>query len=371
MATLHGEPVDRPAVSFYEVGGFLVDPSDPDPYNVYNAPSWQPLLQLAEEKTDLIRMGMLQPLPGARVAHQSFYTHETYEKDDSRFVHTTLRAGKRTMTQLTRRERDLDTTWVIEPLLKDLDDLKAFLELPREVFDLGEVDLNALREIERAVGDRGIMMVDSLDPLGEAAGLFEMGFYTILAITEVKLVHCLLERFAETIYARTERVAKAFPGRLWRIPGPEYAIEPYLPPHLFEDFVVGYTGPMVDIIHRYNGIVRLHCHGRLRSALPHIAGMGVDGIDPIEPPPQGDVQLAEVRRQYGEQLVLFGNIEISDLENLPPDAFRKVAERAVREGTEGHGRGFVLMPTACPYGREITANAMRNYETLIEVAENA
>lgn len=56
LATLRGEPVDRPAVSFYEIGGFAVDPTDPDPFNIYNSPSWQPLLQLAEEQTDLIRM---------------------------------------------------------------------------------------------------------------------------------------------------------------------------------------------------------------------------------------------------------------------------------------------------------------------------
>ena len=49
MATLRGEPVDRPAVNFYEIGGFDVDPSNPDEFNVYNDPSWRPLLELAEE----------------------------------------------------------------------------------------------------------------------------------------------------------------------------------------------------------------------------------------------------------------------------------------------------------------------------------
>src|SRR5450759_2888145 len=56
MATLKGEVVDRPAVNFYEIGGFLVNPNDPDEYNIYNSPSWQPLLNLAENHTDIIRM---------------------------------------------------------------------------------------------------------------------------------------------------------------------------------------------------------------------------------------------------------------------------------------------------------------------------
>jgi len=48
MRTLRGEPVDRPAVSFYEIGGIPMDPTDPDSFNIYNSPDWQPLLQLAE-----------------------------------------------------------------------------------------------------------------------------------------------------------------------------------------------------------------------------------------------------------------------------------------------------------------------------------
>ena len=56
MATLRGEPVDRPAVNFYEIGGFTVDPADRDSYNIYNSPDWQPLLELADEHTDIIRM---------------------------------------------------------------------------------------------------------------------------------------------------------------------------------------------------------------------------------------------------------------------------------------------------------------------------
>ena len=63
MATLRGQAPDRPAVNFYEIGGFEVDPSDPDEFNVYNTSSWQPLLQLAEECTDIIRMrsALLRP----------------------------------------------------------------------------------------------------------------------------------------------------------------------------------------------------------------------------------------------------------------------------------------------------------------------
>ena len=56
MATLRGETVDRPAVSFYEIGLKKRNPDDPDEFNVYNGPTWRPLVELAEEQTDVIRL---------------------------------------------------------------------------------------------------------------------------------------------------------------------------------------------------------------------------------------------------------------------------------------------------------------------------
>ena len=56
LATFSGKPVDRPPVSFYEIGSFKYDPDDPDEFNVHNDSSWRPLLELAEEKTDIIRL---------------------------------------------------------------------------------------------------------------------------------------------------------------------------------------------------------------------------------------------------------------------------------------------------------------------------
>ncbi len=212
-------------------------------------------------------------------------------------------------------------------------------------------------------------MIDTSDPLCEAAQLFPMADYTVIALREQALFHKLLEHFAVTISARTEAVAQALPGRLWRIYGPEYASPPYLPPRLFHEYVVRYDKPMVESIQRWGGYARIHSHGRLRLILDEIASTGCDGLDPIEPPPQGDMELTEVRQKVGKQMTLFGNLEASDIENLPTREFREKVLRALEQGTEGEGRGFVLMPSACPYGRQISKLALANYECMIEEAE--
>jgi len=369
LATLQGKPVDRPAVNFYEVGGFRVNRYDPSPFNIYNSPDWQPLLDLAETESDLIRM--VSPIRKRRYESEwRILEHtESWMENGSQYTRTVLTIGRRTLTSLSRRDPEVSTLWTLEHLLKDRADAEAFLSIPAELMTFS-LETTPIVQAEAELGDRGLVMVDTADPLCLAASLFSMEDYTIVALTEPSLFHALLERFAARLWPETEEIARRFPGRLWRIYGPEYASEPYLPPSLFEEYVVRYTGPMVKMIQRTGGYARLHCHGRLRHILPAMAAMGIDALDPIEPPPQGDVELIEVREQYGRQMVLFGNIEASDLENLPPPQFEQKARKALREGTAGEGRGFVLMPSAATYGRRISPTTLENYRTLLRVVQS-
>lgn len=368
MATLRGDRVDRPAVSFYEINGLDENPADANPFNIYSHPSWRPLIDLAREKTDRIVM--------RGVAYQSITpdpiddvsSTESVVRDGSQYNTRRIQIGDRTLTARTRRDPDVNTVWTVEHLLKDVDDLRAFLDIPVPS-SKGNVDTRRILETESMLGDTGIVMIDTPDPLCLAASLFDMAGYTITAMTEQALFHRLLERFASTLLPKTEAVAKALPGRLWRIFGPEYASPPYLPPSLFREYVCRYVAPMIDAIHAGGGYARIHSHGNLKAILDDIAGMGADALDPIEPPPQGDVELGYVRERHGSNMVLFGNLEASDIENMPTKRFEEKVRRALAEGNSGEGRGFVLMPSACPYGRELSSLSMKNYEKMIEIVD--
>ena len=382
MATLRGEPVDRLAVSFYELNGLDEDHNDPDPFNIYNDPSWKPLIDLARDHTDRIVMRSVSFItekgsaskekqmvgvpsdPLADISQEEI----SFNANGSRIITRTIKAGKRTLTWRTRQDKDVNTIWALEHLLKDVDDLKALLDLdiPKTV---GQPDVSAVLDAEEALGDSGIVMIDTPDPLCLAAMLFDMATYTMVAAFEPELCHELLSRFAAILHPNTRAISKALPGRLWRIFGPEFASPPYQSPAAFRDYVVKYDKPMVDAIQANRGFVRIHSHGNLKEIIDDIASMGVDGLDPIEPPNQGDVELSYVRQKYGKQLVLFGNLEATDLENLPTDQFAEKIKTAIEQGTEGQGRGFVLMPSSCPYGRKLPPLALANYKKMVEMVE--
>ena len=328
-------------------------------------------MELAIIHTDIIRLAS----PVRAESHSSWsgnlksdnqiVEQHVWEEGDDRFTRLTYHFNNKELTSLTRRNKNIDTVWTIEHLLKNIDDVRTFLQLPDEIF-AEQIDVKPLFEQETELGDKGIIMVDTEDPLCAVATLFSMDDFTVFAFTEEDLCHKLLEKHARYIHKRTEQVAREFPGRLWRIYGPEFASEPFLPPHLFEHYVVRYDKPMVEMIQHHNGFVRLHSHGNLKGILDYIAAMKVDAIDPIEPPPQGDVELEYVRQNYGQEMVLFGNLEISDIENTPSDKFRQVVKRSLKAGTMGKGRGFVLMPSSSPCTREVTELTFRNYEIIIE-----
>lgn len=368
MAMLQGKPVDRPPISFYEIDGFNQDEKSRDPYHIFTHPSWLPVLTLAREKTDVI--ARISPVFENTLPNpiDAFSTTEKREENGSLITIQTLQVGNRVLTSRSRRDRDVDTVWTLEHLLKDVDDLDAFLSLPpRQPGNLPET--SAILELEERMGDAGIVMLDTPDPLCLAASLFSMEDFTIIALTEPERFHRLLESFASWLLPQTEAIAQALPGRLWRIYGPEYASPPYLPPRLFREYVVQYDKPMVEVIQRDGGFARLHSHGNLKAILDDIVSTGCRGLDPVEPPPQGDVTLKWVREHYGDQLVLFGNLEASDLENLPTTQFVEKVEQALDEGVNENGGGLVLMPSACPYGRVLSPLAVANYQAIIETVE--
>ncbi len=370
MATLEGKSVDRPAVSFYELDGLDFNPQhNSDPFYVYSHPSWRPLVELVREKTDriVIRGAAFKDLLPDPLKHLA--NDETWiDGEGNRITHREITTGSRTLTMRTRRDPDVDTVWTTEHLLKNVDDLDAFLELPE--FDSGEpIDPTTVLETEAALDDTGIVMIDIPDPLHLSASLFELGQYTIIAMTEQQRFRRLLERFFSLLMPKIEAVAQLLPGRLWRITGPEYAAAPYLRPSLFREYVCRYVDRMVNVIHSTNGYARIHCHGNTRAILEDMARTGADAIDPIEPPPQGDVELDYVRRHYGKQFVLFGNLEIADIENMPTRQFAEKVKHALDNGTNGDGRGFVLMPSSSPYGRVLSPLTVKNYEKIIDIVE--
>jgi uroporphyrinogen decarboxylase len=86
----------------------------------------------------------------------------------------------------------------------------------------------------------------------------------------------------------------------------------------------------------------LHVCGRSRKVVEMVAEESdVDIIEPLEEPPGGDVDIAEIKRRYGEKICLKGNINTFDfMLNATPAQVEEKAKRLIDECAVGGG--FVL-----------------------------
>jgi uroporphyrinogen-III decarboxylase len=170
------------------------------------------------------------------------------------------------------------------------------------------------------------------------------------------------ERYMENLH----RMLEAQVVDLYRICGPEYATPPYLPNELFTRFVKPYVTEMTELIHSKGALVRLHSHGRVNQALETIAATGCDALDPVEAPPDGDIELAEVKRRVGDQMCIFGNIQLKMLESGTPDEVEAKVRQCLSEAMDGGG--YVIMPTASPISTPLSKKTEANYLRFFESA---
>jgi uroporphyrinogen decarboxylase len=109
----------------------------------------------------------------------------------------------------------------------------------------------------------------------------------------------------------------------------------------------------------------LHACGKERELVRVCAEeTDLDCINPLEPPPMGDCDLAEIKRSFGDRLALMGNLQTTDpmLRGTPEQVLA-----AAREAIEaaGAGGGFILS-TGDQCGRD-TPDA--NIRALVAAAE--
>ena len=331
----------------------------------YTDPSYAKVMKAVEERTDILRLW--DPSCDARFLHSAkkVAIDVTERREgDATITERTYHTPKGDLRGVTQVIDGIHTVWEVEHLCKSLDDVERVLSVP---YVPASYDVSGLGQVERELGDRGIIMSDASDALCTVAPLMEFGDYTVWAMSEPEHFKRALDVVHERILENLRRKLDAFTAPLYRICGAEYATPPFLPPECFGEYVVPYVRDIVDLIHSRGAKARIHCHGKIGRVLDMILETGVDAIDPCEPPPDGDIELGEVKRRAGKRLCLFGNIEVKLLESASGDDLEREVRRAMEAGKLGGG--FVLMPAAEPYGSPLSKKTEENYLRFIDAAE--
>jgi hypothetical protein len=259
---------------------------------------------------------------------------------------------------------DIFTSWDIQKPIGSLADVDRMLSVPYRFAPPDAASYEPFRRHRaesrgRTLGGAGVnSMVACL------CGMMSFQLLLEWVIEEPGAIRDLAEAWLERTVGKVDFLLSQEVGPFWHFNGVERASPPMMGPRQWEKLVVPYDGEIMRRIkaHDPQSRIHVHCHGRVGTLLDSFLAMGVDSIDPVEPPPQGDITFAEARRRVGDRMTLYGNIEFLDMETKTPDEIEALVRRAIDEG--GPER-TVLTPSATPHERlseVFVANARRYIE---------
>ena len=352
-AIFQGQIPDRPAVKVWGAG------SKQDPC-VH--PAFAPVRDLAAERTDLMRHAgsPFNLYCGQHSGRIETHTEPTASPD---WVHqiTVYHTPEGDLRQVFRASTHQRPGYLAEHLLKEPDDIPKLLSLPYESYPFSPAEYC---RVDAEVGQDGIA-VFSLDHA--MYGLQRLIGSENFALWSLEAGDRLLEAmdiFAQRLRQHARAALEAGIRGVYGWVGPELCIPPLMSPAAFDRYVTALDQPLIAMIREAGGRVWVHCHGRMQPVIGRFADMGVDVLNPIEPPPMGDVTMAEAFALVGDRMGLEGNIETHDIMTADPgELLAKI--RTTLEA--GRGRRMILCPSAgYMESVEPTPHEIRNWLTYIE-----
>lgn len=118
---------------------------------------------------------------------------------------------------------------------------------------------------------------------------------------------------------------------------------PFISPEKFNEFVTPYLTEIVDYIHSLGVKAMLHSDGNLNKILDQLISAGIDGLQSIDP--QGHMDIAEVKKKYGDKLFLMGNIHTAKMQSTNEEEIRGFVRYSMAHGKPG-GR-YILSTSNC------------------------
>ncbi len=351
LRVMRGEPLDRVPIRLWGI-----DRPGPAP-----RPEWQPLHDLAE------RYG-LDMLPSWWDPHVSQNVEIVVEERDTADPewyeqHTTYKTPAGDLTRICALSRADKPGYMLKHLIATVADARRWLSLP-------EPDLPnpaGFQPFLDALGDRALGMcglTEAMYTVNDATGSELWGYWLY---DERALLHEMVAK----AHAHDMKVVKHLlahgVGPVFGWVGPELCIPPLASPADFADFCTRYDQPLIDEIHQAGGLVWVHCHGDMHPVLERFVEMGVDCLNPIEPPPIGGLTLADAKRRVAGRMTLEGGIEVGDFELCGAAEVAETTARLMEQGKPG-GR-FILCPSSShSHWPDMAPHIAENYRVFVETA---
>lgn len=107
-----------------------------------------------------------------------------------------------------------------------------------------------------------------------------------------------------------------------------------LSPAMLREYLFPWYRRMAERCHASGRLFFMHSDGNLTSVIDDLIALGLDALHPIDPTA---MDLAEIKRRWGDRLCLFGNVDTELLRSGTPNQIRDRVLEILRDAAPGGG----------------------------------
>lgn len=181
---------------------------------------------------------------------------------------------------------------------------------PRLIYDSARINWEELSQRYQLLHKRGkYTMLSVLDP-------FECTWHKVGPEQQLMLMVIDPDWLRDMFDADTRLLEAAFeeicekglvPDALWIFGDIAYTSGMLFSPQMYKELLFPFHKRLCDLAHAHGSQVIYHSDGDVTTAIPLLLEAGIDCLHPLEV--KAGMDILEVKKQYGEQLALMGNID--------------------------------------------------------------
>lgn len=218
---------------------------------------------------------------------------------------------------------------------------------------------STLKEVQRLAPDISIH-AEVFSPFTHLMELFgyEQGLLALL--DEPAKCHKVLTVLTRIVLAQVELYAVCEPDAI--LVSSAFAGAGFISRPMYEEFVAPYEDRIFGAI-RWRGIESyVHTCGAIGDRLDLMSKTSIDGIDTLDPPPLGTVDLQDAKSKYGQRFFFKGNLDaVNEMLNADDAAFERAVEERIRIGKPGSG---YILSSACSVAPHVKPERLKRLSGL-------
>ena len=226
-------------------------------------------------------------------------------------------------------------------------------ENPYRVFEILERELKGEFSLHAEVSSPLDYLLDYLD---------YQNALMAMAIDPEK-VKLILEKFTIGVVKMAEGLAENCDIDAIKISSP-FAGSDFISPEFYREFELPYLTQVADIIKKKRKSAYVHTCGHINDRLEIIKEAGLTGIECLDPPPIGDVELEDAFQRIGGSMFIKGNIDsVNTLLDGTEEQIKTDVRSRIKTGM--NQPGFILS-TACSIAPKVSLGRISMLSELVK-----